>query len=102
MILMLNIGIVVLLYFQTKCEESKCLDDALDEALKNLSLATEDIRTDSGDLLLQHETDSPILRKKENVTQKMSDEEVFTELRRICHPGDPHRRFERSKELGAG
>ncbi|PNF29775.1 hypothetical protein B7P43_G10705, partial [Cryptotermes secundus] len=32
----------------------------------------------------------------------MSDEEVFAELRRICHPGDPYRRFERSKELGAG
>ncbi|KDR15861.1 Serine/threonine-protein kinase PAK 2 [Zootermopsis nevadensis] len=48
------------------------------------------------------ESDSPILRKKETVMQKMTDEEVFAELRRICHPGDPSKRFERSKELGAG
>jgi hypothetical protein len=67
-----------------------------------LTLAKDEINFEAPDLLLHTESDSPILRKKETVTQKMSDEEVFTELRRICHPGDPYKRFERSKELGAG
>jgi hypothetical protein len=70
--------------------------------LKNLSLAKDAIHSEIGDLSLHTESDSPILRKKETITQKMTDEEVFAELRRICHPGDPYRRFERSKELGAG
>ncbi|PNF29774.1 Serine/threonine-protein kinase PAK 2 [Cryptotermes secundus] len=83
-------------------EERKCLDDALDEALKNLALAKDAIHSEIGDLSFHAESNSPILRKKETITHKMSDEEVFAELRRICHPGDPYRRFERSKELGAG
>jgi hypothetical protein len=70
--------------------------------LKDLKLAKDEIHTETGDLFLQRESDSPILRKKETVVQKMTDEEVFAELRRICHTGDPYKRFDRSKELGAG
>lgn len=70
--------------------------------MKNLALAKDGIHSEIGDLSLHTESGSPILRKKEAITHKMSDGEVFAELRRICHPGDPYRRFERSKELGAG
>jgi len=99
------IGVVeVGLYFQDRNEERKQLDEALDEALKNLALAQDTINLEAGDVSLLTECDNAILRKKEQdtVTQKMTDDEVFAELRRICHPGDPNRRFERSKELGAG
>jgi hypothetical protein len=70
--------------------------------LKNLALAGDRILPDTGDAPLCTESDSPVLRKKEPITRKMTDEEVFAELRKICHPGDPYRRFDRSKELGAG
>jgi 2-phospho-L-lactate guanylyltransferase (CobY/MobA/RfbA family) len=90
------------LYFQVRSEERKHLNEALDEALKNLALAEDNICLKTGDEPLLGESDSAILRKKETNTQKMTDEEVFAELRRICHPGDPYRRFERSTELGAG
>jgi len=68
-----------------------------------LALAEDGIHLETGDALLI-DCDSAVLRKKskDSITQKMTDEEVFAELRRICHPGDPYRRFERSKELGAG
>ena len=102
---MLMIGVAeVGLYFQVRNEELKHLDEALDEALKNLALAEESIRAETGDAQFPTESDSPVLRKKgkETVTQKMTDEEVFAELKRICHPGDPYRRFDRSKELGVG
>jgi len=89
---------------QDRNEERKHLDEALDEALKNLALVEESIHLEPGDESLLSECDSTVLRKKEQdtFTQKMTDEEVFAKLRRICHPGDPYRRFERSKELGAG
>jgi len=102
---MLVIGVVeVGLYFQVRSEERKHLDEALDEALKNLALAEDSFHDETGDASLLTEIDNAVLRKKEKETinQKMTDEEVFAELRRICHPGDPYRRFERSKELGAG
>jgi hypothetical protein len=98
------IGVVeVGLYFQVRNEERKHLDEALDEALKNLALAEHSLYVETGDESLT-EIDNAVLRKKEKETinQKMTDEEVFAELKRICHPGDPYRRFERSKELGAG
>lgn len=47
--------------------------------------------------------ESPILRKKiECSTIKLNDEEIFEELRAICHNGDPNLRFEKTKEVGAG
>ena len=102
---MLMIGVdEVSLYFQGRNEERKHLDEALDEALKNLAFAEDSIHFKTGDGPLHTESDCAVLRKKETETntQRMTDEAVFAELRRICHPGDPYRRFERSKELGAG
>ncbi|GFG37574.1 hypothetical protein Cfor_12416 [Coptotermes formosanus] len=90
------------LTYQHRNEERKQTDDALDEALKILTFDEDSIHPEIGNAPCHTESDSPVLRKKEIVTQKMTDEEVFAELRRICHPGDPYRRFERSKELGAG
>nr|CAD7446396.1 unnamed protein product [Timema bartmani] len=77
---------------------------ALDEALNNLKMNCigPEVQTETDKGKQETETESPILRKKERVMHKMTDEEVFVELRRICHPGDPYKRFERSKELGAG
>lgn len=47
--------------------------------------------------------ESPILRRKtECSTVKLNDEEIFEELRAICHDGDPNLRFEKTKEVGAG
>ncbi|KZC14346.1 PREDICTED: serine/threonine-protein kinase PAK 2 [Dufourea novaeangliae] len=48
--------------------------------------------------------ESPVLRRKttDSTGVKLSDEEVFEELRTICHSGDPNLRFERTKEVGAG
>jgi len=99
------IGVVeVGLYLQARNEDRKHLDEALDEALKNLAFIDDNIHLETGDAALLTESDSAVLRKKEKeiMNHKMTDREVFAELRRICHPGDPSRRFERSKELGAG
>ncbi|XP_076767212.1 p21 (RAC1) activated kinase 3 [Xylocopa sonorina] len=47
--------------------------------------------------------ESPILRRKTECSLiKLNDEEIFEELRTICHNGDPNLRFERTKEVGAG
>lgn len=46
--------------------------------------------------------ESPILRKKEMMNSMMTDEEIYEELRQICNKDDPHVRFERVKQLGAG
>ncbi|KAK2581108.1 hypothetical protein KPH14_007928 [Odynerus spinipes] len=47
--------------------------------------------------------ESPILRRKtDNSGVKLSDEEVFEELRSICQQDNPTLKFERSKEVGAG
>ncbi|XP_043268631.1 serine/threonine-protein kinase PAK 3 [Venturia canescens] len=49
------------------------------------------------------ETESPVLRRKtESHVARLSDEEVFDELGRICQRGNPNERFVRSKEVGAG
>ncbi|XP_043259679.1 serine/threonine-protein kinase PAK 3 [Colletes gigas] len=47
--------------------------------------------------------ESPVLRKKvDSTVMKLTDEEIFEELRAICHNGDPNLRFEKTKEVGAG
>ncbi|XP_017891254.1 serine/threonine-protein kinase PAK 2 [Ceratina calcarata] len=49
--------------------------------------------------------ESPILRRKTEETGtllKLNDEQIFEELKAICQNGDPHVRFDRSKEVGAG
>lgn len=40
------------------------------------------------------------IRKKDR--GDLSDEEVYTELRKICNPGNPYDRFRRSIEVGSG
>ncbi|CAB3379255.1 Hypothetical predicted protein [Cloeon dipterum] len=61
--------------------------------MKNLNLNTEDLNADDP---------SPVMvRKKEKVT-KMTDEEIYYELRTLCNSGDPYKRFNLSKELGSG
>ncbi|XP_047102980.1 serine/threonine-protein kinase Pak [Schistocerca piceifrons] len=76
------------------------VQQALDEAL-NLAVVDGDTTG-----LKKHEEEeicgSPLLRKKERSTEKLTDDQIYEELRRLCHPGDPCRRFDRSKELGAG
>ena len=47
--------------------------------------------------------ETPVLRRKtESFDSRLSDEEVFEELRKICHCDDPNQRFDKSKEVGAG
>lgn len=49
------------------------------------------------------EEESPILRRKTDCsTVKLNDEEIFEELKAICHDGDPNLRFEKIKEVGVG
>ncbi|XP_034951970.1 serine/threonine-protein kinase PAK 2 [Chelonus insularis] len=50
-----------------------------------------------------NEEESPVLRRKTSCSVgRMNDEEVYEELRKICQPGDPNRRFELTREVGAG
>ncbi|XP_049872505.1 serine/threonine-protein kinase PAK 3 [Pectinophora gossypiella] len=67
------------------------------DPLSDLSAVVEDLT-----LIGKEPEESPILRKKEMMNAMMSDEEIYEELRRICNPDDPHVRFERVKQLGAG
>ncbi|XP_012279643.1 serine/threonine-protein kinase PAK 1 [Orussus abietinus] len=47
--------------------------------------------------------ESPVLRRRtECRVGKLSDVEVYQELRSICQVGDPNKRFQRTKEVGAG
>lgn len=47
--------------------------------------------------------ESPILRRKtDSSSNRMTDKEVYDELRSICQTDDPNIRFERTKEVGAG
>ena len=83
--------------FQEKQDEGGHVD-ALDEAFKNLDMTHDASNANTN----KSQSESPVLRKKETASQAMTDEEVFAELRRICHTDDPHKRFDRTKELGAG
>lgn len=47
--------------------------------------------------------ESPVLRRKTECNDiKLSDEQVYEELRAICQRGDPNQRFQKTKEVGAG
>lgn len=67
------------------------------EGLGDMSAIVQDLT-----LIDQEPEESPILRKKELINSLLSDEEIYEELRRICNKDDPHERFDRIKELGAG
>jgi len=45
-------------------------------------------------------TNTTVLRKRGDPSQ--NSEDVMTQMRRICNPNDPNRRFEKSKEVGSG
>ncbi|XP_032691108.1 serine/threonine-protein kinase STE20 [Odontomachus brunneus] len=69
----------------------------------------EEQRTEEGESTPRCTTEeSPILRRKTdeqaklNELAKLNDEQVYEELRAICHHGDPNLYFERTKEVGAG
>lgn len=84
-------------------EESNCtlINEALEESLKNLQL---DVSTLPDPPLGQSDEESPVLRRKtdDRSIDNMNEAEVYAELKRICHPGNPKRRFEMKSELGAG
>lgn len=86
-------------------EASNCtlINDALEESLKNLQL---EVSTLPDPILPDNHSDneSPVLRRKtdDRSVDQMNEEEVYAELKRICHPGNPRRRFEMKSELGAG
>ncbi|OAD60298.1 Serine/threonine-protein kinase PAK 1 [Eufriesea mexicana] len=82
-----------------------------DRVEKTLTEILEDLNTYQieDDQLLENESgqnkieESPILRRKTECSAiKLNDEEIFEELRAICHSGDPNLRFEKTKEVGAG
>lgn len=94
--------------------------DRNDRNEKTLTEILEDLKVYNveDDSLLQEETEkeieeeddykikteeSPVLRRKTDYSGlKLSDQEVFDELRSICQRGDPTLKFDRSKEVGAG
>lgn len=45
---------------------------------------------------------SPVVVRKKEKQTKLTDEEVFIEMRTLCNPGDPYKKFNLSKELGSG
>lgn len=80
-----------------------CINDVLEESLKNLEL---EVSTLPDPILPDNHSDneSPVLRRKtdDRSIDQMNEEEVYAELKRICHPGNPKHRFEMKSELGAG
>lgn len=79
-------------------------EKTLTEILEDLSIyQTNDDEIRLPDDISHPDDESPILRRKtEESVGKMTEHEVFEELRKICNSGNPHRRFEMSKEVGAG
>ncbi|XP_026319087.1 serine/threonine-protein kinase PAK 3 [Hyposmocoma kahamanoa] len=67
------------------------------DAILELTAVVEDLS-----MIGKESDESPILRKKEMMNSMMTDEEIYEELRKICNRDDPHVRFERVKQLGAG
>lgn len=79
------------------------IEKTLTEILEDLNSCQIDEERPSEENTAESREESPVLRRKtESMVGRLSDEEVFDELRRICHCGDPNRRFERTKEVGAG
>ncbi|CAD6233152.1 GSCOCG00012251001-RA-CDS [Cotesia congregata] len=78
------------------------VDKTLTEILEDLNA----YQLDDSSLTEDKETieeESPVLRKKSDSSlERMTDEEVYEELRNICQCDDPNKRFEKTKEVGAG
>ncbi|XP_011300915.1 serine/threonine-protein kinase PAK 1 [Fopius arisanus] len=78
------------------------VEKTLTEILEDLNSYTLDAESIIKESVATPE-ESPVLRRKTDSSEsKMSDEEVYEKLRSICQCGDPNRRFERTKEVGAG
>lgn len=67
------------------------------DALMDMAAVVQDLT-----LIGDDNDESPMLRKKELSYSKLSDEEIYEELKRICNKDDPYVRFEKIKQLGAG
>ncbi|KAJ1530421.1 hypothetical protein ONE63_005329 [Megalurothrips usitatus] len=84
-------------------DESNCalINEALEESLKNLQLDVSSLPDPPAN---QDDEESPVLRRKtdDHSIDQMNEEQVYAELKRICHPGNPKRRFEIKAELGSG
>ncbi|XP_015112848.1 serine/threonine-protein kinase PAK 3 [Diachasma alloeum] len=79
------------------------VEKTLTEILEDLNSYTLDAEALAKDNVARTPTESPVLRRKTDSSEgKMGDEEVYDKLRSICQCGDPNRRFERTKEVGAG
>lgn len=85
-----------------KCNDR--VEKTLTEILEDLNpYQIDDDLSSEKDVTSSKIEESPILRRKtECIGVRLSDEQVYEELRAICQRGDPHLRFERTKEVGAG
>jgi hypothetical protein len=45
---------------------------------------------------------SPVVVRRKEKQTKLTDDEVFMEMKYLCNPGDPYKKFNLSKELGSG
>ncbi|XP_057340491.1 serine/threonine-protein kinase PAK 2 [Microplitis mediator] len=80
-----------------KCNDR--VDKTLTEILEDLNAYQLDLPEDKETI----EEESPVLRQKSECSlERMTDEEVYEELRNICQSDDPNKRFEKTKEVGAG
>ncbi|KAK0165302.1 hypothetical protein PV328_003828 [Microctonus aethiopoides] len=80
------------------------VEKTLTEILEDIDAYQLEDENQQKDKRVIEEEESPVLRRKteSSVVERMSDEEVYEELRNICHCGDPNRRFARTREVGAG
>lgn len=80
-------------------------EKTLTEILDDISFAEQE-ESENSPLSANHsfqDNESPILRRKTSSSPpRLSDEDVYEGLRRFCQSDDPHLRFEKSKEVGAG
>jgi len=89
----------------------KCYDRAektLTEILEDLNTLQIDDETEVSEKVftasgIERIEESPVLRRKTDCNDvKLSDEQIYEELRAICQRGDPNLRFQRTKEVGVG
>jgi len=78
------------------------IHEALEESMRTLQMELDALPDPPPER--PSDDESPVLRRKtvEKSPDHMTEEEVYRELRNICHPGNPKRRFEMRSELGAG
>lgn len=69
---------------------------------ENAHLTFIDKKPAATDPIEEPNDDTLILRTKDNSRQPKSDEEVYTELRKICNLDDPSLRYETKVEVGKG